>query len=255
MSGSRRPDGETAATEIAFRGRKRRVYCRPDTSDRSIFRDVFAGRAYDLDRLKRAPELAAYVDRESRGGRKPLVIDGGANVGASALYFSLVFETARVVAVESSVENFRVLEMNTAGLDARCVNAALSATRGLAQVVDPSLPGGYCAYQAIPVEAGAAFRGKPLEIVPRVTVNDIYAEEGEGAFPFVVKVDIEGGEADLFSADTEWVAATPVVIVELHDWLMPRQGTSAPFLKCVAGLDRDFIPLGENVYSIANRLV
>jgi len=38
----------------------------------------------------------------------------------------------------------------------------------------------------------------------------------------------------------------------LHDWLLPGQGTSRSFLKCMAALDRDFVHIGENVFSIRN---
>ena len=69
-----------------------------------------------------------------------------------------------------------------------------------------------------------------------------------------MKVDIEGAEKDLFRSNTEWVAVTPIIIVELHDWLLPKGGTSRPFLQCVSKLDRDFVYLGEDVYSIANDL-
>ena len=244
----------TPTTNVEFRGHKRAVHFRPKTSDEGIIKDVFEGRAYDLGRLPRGRELSAYFERKSGEGKKALVVDAGANIGAASLFFHLLLGKPRIVAVESSTENFRVMEENIAAFDVRCVNAAISATKGLAQVVDPGTAGGFCAYQALPVGAGKALPGRPLEIVPRVTVNDIYAEESARAFPFIVKVDIEGGEADLFSANTEWVEQTPLVIVELHDWLLPKQGTSGPFLRCIAGLDRDFFPLGENVYSIANHL-
>jgi hypothetical protein len=90
--------------------------------------------------------------------------------------------------------------------------------------------------------------------VSRVTVNDIYKSHIQGFFPFIVKVDIEGGEIDLFAAHTEWVARTPLIIVELHDWLLPKGRTAAPFLRCIAQLDRDFVCIGKNIYSIANDL-
>jgi hypothetical protein len=56
----------------------------------------------------------------------------------------------------------------------------------------------------------------------------------------------------LFSGNTEWVARSPLIIVELHDWLLPKAKTSRPFLQCISQLDRDFIYHGEDVYSIAN---
>jgi len=34
--------------------------------------------------------------------------------------------------------------------------------------------------------------------------------------------------------------------------MLPRQGTSRNFLKCIANLDRDFLHIGENIFSIRN---
>lgn len=73
-----------------------------------------------------------------------------------------------------------------------------------------------------------------------------------GAEPFIAKIDIEGAERDLFQEPTAWVDRFPLLIVELHDWFMPRQRTAAPFLTCVAQRDRDFVYVSENVFSIRN---
>jgi hypothetical protein len=60
--------------------------------------------------------------------------------------------------------------------------------------------------------------------------------------------------ADATACNTGWVAGTPLIVTELHDWLFPRQGTALPFLRCVSALDRDFVYSGEDVFSIANDL-
>jgi len=75
-----------------------------------------------------------------------------------------------------------------------------------------------------------------------------------GLFPFLVKIDIEGAEKNVFSANTEWIPRTAVIVVELHDWLMPKQGTALPFLQAIRQYDRDFILSGETVVSISNSL-
>ena len=72
--------------------------------------------------------------------------------------------------------------------------------------------------------------------------------------PFLVKMDIEGGEREVFNAEVDWVQRVPLIMIELHDWLLPGQGTSRPFLRCVSKLDRDFVYLGETVFSIDNSL-
>jgi hypothetical protein len=91
--------------------------------------------------------------------------------------------------------------------------------------------------------------------VPNATIPEIYARHRPACFPAIAKIDIEGAEKDVFNGALEWVRQTPVIIVELHDWLFPKQRTSAAFLQVIAGLDRDFITVGDNIFSIANDLM
>jgi hypothetical protein len=42
--------------------------------------------------------------------------------------------------------------------------------------------------------------------------------------------------------------------VELHDWLLPKAGTSCSFLHCAGQHDRDFVVVGENIFSIGKML-
>lgn len=49
-----------------------------------------------------------------------------------------------------------------------------------------------------------------------------------------------------------WIARFPLLAVDLHDWLFPGQGRSLPFLRQISQYNRDFVYLGENVFSIAN---
>ena len=39
-----------------------------------------------------------------------------------------------------------------------------------------------------------------------------------------------------------------MLIIELHDWLLPQKRTSAPFLSLVARMHLDFVVRGENVF-------
>ena len=75
-----------------------------------------------------------------------------------------------------------------------------------------------------------------------------------GVTPYIAKIDIEGFEKDLFSKNTDWITLFPIIIIELHDWLMPREGSSNNFLRSIAQHDRDFLPFGENIISIAHDL-
>jgi hypothetical protein len=70
--------------------------------------------------------------------------------------------------------------------------------------------------------------------------------------PFIVKIDIEGYENQLFSSNTEWINEFPVLIIELHDGMLPNSANSGNFLKEISKLNRDFLFHGENIFSLSN---
>jgi len=234
--------------DISYGGITRPFYFRGATSDEQVVKDVFQQQQYNLNRLRRAPELVEFAKAQERKGRRPLIVDAGANIGASALYFVLTFPNACVVAIEPDRGNHHLLSKNTQGLHVKAYHAAVCSTKGRMNVFDPGE--GHWGYRTRPIEAGETAAGS----VPSLRINDLYDEYGHDYFPFIVKVDIEGAERDLFAEATEWVAKTPVVIVELHDWLLPKQGIAQPFLKCISNLNRDFVQIGEDAFSIANDL-
>lgn len=241
--------GYVAADISLGHGNARKIYYRPNSSDVAVIQQVLVNRQYDLTRLRRFNELNAFVQRHRAAtGKAPLVIDAGANIGAAALFFASIIPDAKIVAIEPEAKNFKLLEMNVEGLPIETIRAALSATPGLARVVDPGE--GHWAYRTENLGDAAG----PHDAVPRQAVAEIYRRHAAACFPFIVKIDIEGGEADVFSSNTDWVAATPILIIELHDWLLPKRGSARGFLKCVANLDRDFVSIGEDIYSIVNDL-
>lgn len=223
----------------------RSFHFRTGATDKQVVAQVFGQQQYDLRRLARFGDLAAFLKILRESGRRPLIIDAGANIGAASVFMAINLPRARIIAIEPEADNFALLTRNVAGLDVHCVQAALAAHPGHTRLVDPGM--GAWAYRTAVDGSGPQ--------VPTVSVNQLLAEHGDATLvPFLVKIDIEGGERDLFSANTDWLASMPLVIVELHDWMLPKQGTAAPFLRCIAGLDRDFVFLGESVFSIDNAL-
>jgi len=66
--------------------------------------------------------------------------------------------------------------------------------------------------------------------------------------PLIFKIDIEGGEDNLFSADTSWMGRFPLIIIELHDWMLPFSGNSRNFIRAVAQGEFDMVYKGENIF-------
>ena len=236
------------SSELKVGTATRQLYFRDHRSDEVVIKQVLVEQQYDLGRLKRARELLDFIQREEATGLRPLIVDAGANIGASAIFFTANFPNALVVAIEPNLENFDLLSKNVKGLNVEMVHGAISSNAGRSRVCDPGM--GHLGYRTQAVgdeDAG-------LDTVPHLTINDIFKSHPSPFFPIIVKVDIEGAEIDLFSGNTEWVARTPILIVELHDWLIPKGGTSRPFLQCISKLNRDFVHIGEHVFSIANDL-
>lgn len=240
--------GRPGTMTIESPARRHKMHYRADTSDEHVIWQIFSRGDYDLAMLRRFTEIRDLLERRHRAGLRPLIIDAGANIGISAAFFALTFPTALIVAIEPEADNFELLTKNTQGLNVRCLNAALSAESGKAAVVDVG-------------DGSWAFRTEkrqsddPVDGVPCITIDALYDEYGDAdLYPFLTKIDIEGGEQDVFARNTGWVARTPIVAVELHDWLFPGQRTALPFLRCVSALDRDFVYSGEDVFSIANNL-
>ena len=88
-----------------------------------------------------------------------------------------------------------------------------------------------------------------------LSINSLVKDaESKKLQPFIIKIDIEGFESELFSQNTEWIDRFPVLIIELHDWVRPKEKTSLTFLNAISKLDRDFVYVKENIFSISNRI-
>ncbi|HEX9464987.1 MAG TPA: FkbM family methyltransferase [Alphaproteobacteria bacterium] len=211
------------------------VYLRPGTSDLESFEQVFLAGSYNVNQIPHRHAIA----RLYRSMQEPLVIDLGANIGLASLYFRKSWPRARIVAVEPDSDNINMLRRNAP--DVTAVHAAIGSERGRMTIVNPEDEA--WGYRTESASDGA---------IDAITVADIL-DSNSNSQPFICKIDIEGAEKELFSKNTEWLSSFPVVIMEVHDWLLTGCATARNFLRAVADLDRDFVLVGENVWSIANR--
>ena len=67
-------------------------------------------------------------------------------------------------------------------------------------------------------------------------------------------MDIEGAELDLFKKNVKWLNDFNVVLIELHDWMLPNKSISSSFINSLSLTlkknKRDLIIQGENLISI-----
>lgn len=213
---------------------------RESSCDELAMQQIFTNQDYSLVRLQLYEQINQFAAAKMAQGLRPLIIDLGANIGASATYFLLTYPSARVLAVEPDRDNFELLVANTANSDCISLRGAAASQKGSVSLVDPGL-GAW----GMRTQLGAG----PLETFTVPELMEKHSNNNQ-FFPFIIKIDIEGAEAELFSQNTDWIDLFPVLIIELHDWLLTGQNNSRNFLKCIAGRARDFVYIGENVFSI-----
>lgn len=233
--------------EVTLVGDGYRVQHRESVADRGVLVQVFQLQEYSLEPL--SPWLAGpQAHPISDKSEARLIVDCGANIGASVVYFAKTFPDARIIALEPEPGNFSLLAENAAPFGDRVTSwdKAIASTPGTVRLTDPGL--GEWGYRT-----GATADGKLLAEVAAVTIDDVLNSAPETK-PFVLKVDIEGAEADLFATRGATLDLFPVVVVELHDWMWPGTRVSAPFLEWHGQHGREMRTAGENFFSLSASL-
>lgn len=152
-------------------GSLRRFYHRGTRADLGVLNQIFKAQDYTLKRLRRGAELQIVGQVLER----PLILDAGANIGASVCWFAFNFPRAHIVAIEPDEDNFELLRRNTEGLNVELHRAALGARDGKVALVDPGE--GEWGYRTAEASDGA---------VPLVAVARILAEKSAAGFvPFL----------------------------------------------------------------------
>jgi len=72
--------------------------------------EIFGATQYGLGRLRRAREIKSFQERQIATNKVPLIIDAGANIGATSVFYALAVPNAQVVAIEPDAGNFELLQ-------------------------------------------------------------------------------------------------------------------------------------------------
>jgi hypothetical protein len=115
-----------------------RIHLRRGTTDAVIFRKIFRNGDWDLTRFPQAARVHEAYDAILRSGRRPVIIDAGANVGAASLWFARQFPSAAIKAVEPDPENARMCRLNTVdAANVTVIEAAIGAEPGAVSLSTP----------------------------------------------------------------------------------------------------------------------
>ena len=220
---------------IRIPGSSRSAYLRPGTTDADVFEQIFLQRQYDMRLFPQYEAISRYPPADM------LVLDCGAYIGLSTIWFSERFPGARIYAVEPDTENYALLVQNTRDLpNVVPVNAAVWDRECWLMVADPGpqVP----KYAVTVVECDE----ERSDLVEATTIPKLMACAGSRDC-MVVKLDIEGSESAVFRSNTDWLDAANVVLIELHDWLYPGRHRSRNFFRALLKHDFEVVLSGENL--------
>lgn len=170
---------------------------RAGTTDPRVFRQVFIRKEY------------AY----EHNAEPAFIIDAGANIGLSAIYFAEHFPDAHIVALEPEKDNFDLLVKNTAPYpNVEPVRKALWKSDETVDLVDPG--NGEWGYETREDSGNGATR------VPGIGVDTLMEELGAARIG-LLKIDIEGAEYDVLETAERWLHRVDTLILEVHESLRP----------------------------------
>ncbi|HTB79469.1 MAG TPA: FkbM family methyltransferase [Opitutaceae bacterium] len=168
------------------------------TSDVETFDEVFLTRQYELPFADFAP---AHI------------LDLGANVGYASVYFAARWPQAQILAVEPAARNIGLLERN------------IRPWTRITSLQAAVWPHPACVQVANPGDAHNAYRmsesmDSEMQTIPGHTVAQLIDRLGCERLD-LLKMDVEGAEAEIFQNGAEWLDRVNVMMVELHDRIVP----------------------------------
>jgi FkbM family methyltransferase len=211
---------------VVVSGIEHPVHVRLRTTDVSVFRQVLVTREYDFE------------------FSKPLrtIIDAGANIGLTSVFYANKYPGATVVAIEPESSNFEVLKRNIAPYpNVIALQVALWNDNKDISLIDPELRhDGFRTVEAPKL----ANPGDNCTFVRGVTLDKLMSDLNL-SYVDMLKLDIEGSEKELFENSGTWIGKVGVIVAELHDQF--RSGCARSAYLATKDFDLEW-RVGETVF-------
>lgn len=206
------------------------TYLRQGTIDLHTFREIFLREEYNLQNhsIISAPRY---------------IIDAGANIGFTSIYFHQRYPQAQIVSLEPDSGNYQYLAKNTDSISLiHPLQKALWHADGPVQLQDE---GHGLRGFTITENKQASTNSNTME---GITVDSLMVVYN---FPHIdiLKVDIEGSEKEVFTEGFEkWLPITRCLVIELHDRM--KGGCSKAVFAAISKYNFEFSIKGENLVFI-----
>lgn len=197
------------------------LYLRNNTSDIPTFFQIF----YELD-----------YDIQIKNPK--IIVDCGANIGLSSVFFKKKFPNSKIIAIEPEESNYELLLKNIEGYDNICpLKRAVWNKNGYLTINNIGLGNWGFIVKEENLENNNTI--KAVSIKGLMNIFDIdYID--------ILKLDIEGSEKEVFEINfQEWMPFVKCIIVELHDRF--KKGCTESFNNAIGNYKYDILQRGENI--------
>lgn len=206
---------------LSVKGIKQPVYCRYGTSDSFVFEQMFIKEEYS------GVENIENVN---------WIVDCGANVGYSAVYFLNKYPQARIIAIEPDPDNFEICAANLAAYSERAypINSAIWSSKAGLIIDRPLQENEEWGIEVRLCQAGETADLNAIDI--KTVLEDFQIDSVD-----ILKIDIEKAEVEVFSHNyQEWLKKVKYIAIELHG-----KECSEVFFKALSSITYDSWSAGE----------
>jgi len=186
--------------DIKIKGLSHPIYLRNKFYDTNIFYQIFIREELDFN-LKITPKT---------------IIDCGANIGLSSLYFKMKYPLCKIYSIEPELSNFKMLELNTKSYkDIIQINAAVWHDSGEIYIIDNGE--GHASFTTSNNAGAKNIIGK----IPAITIPELLVSNSIKRIN-LLKMDIEGSELEIFNKDAiVWLNKIESLAIEIHETFRP----------------------------------
>lgn len=211
------------------------INLRLKSTDLLTFHQIFTFKEYGMH-LREEPKI---------------IIDAGANIGLASLYFNNRYPKAKIIAIEPEKSNFEMLRINSENCSAICLHK--SALSNQANLVLNVVDKGFGNWGFVTEDEDGIGTQNVVDKVETITIDEIIREYNL-EFIDLLKIDIEGGEKELFESNYEnWLPKTKYIAIELHNGI--KMGSSKSFFKAISRYNFSYHNKGENLLFVNKDIV
>jgi FkbM family methyltransferase len=165
------------------------------------------------------------------------IIDGGANIGLTSVFFANKYPNADIVAVEPEEGNFEMLKKNTKNYGRiSLIRSGIWSHSAILSVIDEGK--GNNSFTV------AEILSPKVDSINAISIYDIMRERSWATID-ILKLDIEGAEKNIFKKNFEqWLPGVKILIIEFHDRMV--EGCSSTVLKALSNYSFRSEIKGEN---------